>query len=285
VALLPVAIVLALAALVAGVIRAARRIGPSREVVVAAARRQALVVSVLAPLAAICPVVLLVVAGGDVGQGFPGKVGDALLMSPLAFALTHTVVLALGELAWPRPRGAVRRARLVRRGLLDAAPRLLVRLLLTGTLLLVVVLAVGAGWADPDGRSISRGLGAQILSAGPWPGWHYGRPAATELVWLAILVTAALWIVANRPAVATENERIESALRRASAHRVLRGATAGVLLLDGGLLYIGGNALRIYEGWAPVVVIAGAVCGLAGLAVLCAPAPRVPADTPAVPVG
>ena len=78
---------------------------------------------------------------------------------------------------------------------------------------------------------------------GPWLGPHYGGALTTELVLLVVAVAAALWLVVNRPAVATDDERIETALRRASAHRVLRAPTAALLLLAG--LAIAVAAVRV----------------------------------------
>src|SRR4051794_4479767 len=127
-ALLPVLVVLALAVAVGGAFTAARRAGRSRERSVRSARRHGLVVALLAPVAGIVVVVFLVGAGADVGHGWPGNVGDALVLAPLAYAFTHTVVLLVGELTWPRLAGQVRRARLVPRRLADVAPRRLLRL-------------------------------------------------------------------------------------------------------------------------------------------------------------
>src|SRR4051794_25353009 len=144
---------------------------------------------------------------------------DAAAFAPLAFAVTHTVVLAIGELTWPRPTGSVRRARLVRRRLADVVPRRMVRLALAATAVLGVVLVLGPLLSNPDGRSISHSHGAEAWSHSPWPGTHYATVLTTELVLLGLAVGVALWLVVNRPAVATEDERIETALRRASAHR------------------------------------------------------------------
>jgi predicted component of type VI protein secretion system len=95
-------------------------------------------------------------------------------------------------------------------------------------------------------------------------------------------------VVAERPAVATRDDRIEAALRRASAHRVLRGAAAGSLALLAGLLYAAGTSLHSFgaaPGHTPAAVlgVAGSVVGLAAAAVAvtavvvaCFPAPKAP---------
>lgn len=287
--MLPVFVVLALAVAVGGIFTAARRASRSSEVAVTAARRHGLIVAVLAPVAGIVTVVLLVGAGMDVGHGFPGKTGDALALAPLAYALAHTLVLLIGELTWPRPAGAVRRARLTPRRLGDVAPRRLLRTCLAGTVLLVATIAAGAALAGGDGTEILHRDGPYLRGAGPWPGWHYGEPVTVELVLLLGLLAGALWVVVTRPAVATEDERMEAALRRTSAHRVLRGATAGVLLTAGGFVgRAAGSAWSAGALPAPLgltLLLLGDAVALAALVVLCLPAPRLPVDAPSVPVG
>jgi hypothetical protein len=152
--------------------------------------------------------------------------------------------------------------------------------------------------------------GRVASSAGPFAGPAYGGPAAIGLLILAAVVLAALWIVADRPAVATGDERIEAALRRASAHRVLRGAAAATLFTTGGLLAVSGQAMHaaatgvaataaanglstsaVTAHLLPPLGIAIAVLGLltatAAVVLLAVRAPRVPADRPsaAVPAG
>jgi len=93
-----------------------------------------------------------------------------------------------------------------------------------------------------------------------------------------------------RPAVASADEATDAALRRAGAHRVLRGALAGVLLTLGGLLLAGGmTAANAVEGplrpLALVAVAVGGVCALAGVLALLVWAPRVPAPAAEAPAG
>jgi hypothetical protein len=281
---LPALVVLALVVVVGLAVSVGRRPGPSREATVAAARRHALIVSVTAVVIGLFVVGWLLVAAADPGHGFPGSMSDAAAFAPLAFALAHTVVLALGELTWPRPTGSMRRARLVRRRLGDVAPRRLLRLTLALTGLFVVLLVVGALLSNPDGRSISHTRGPETSTHGPWPGPHYGTTLAVELVLLALAVVIALRLVVDRPAVATDDERIETALRRASAHRVLRAPAAALLILCGAFagLTVGGLAgiglLPMLAG--TVAALLGSVVELAGLVVLCLPAPRVPSAEP-----
>jgi hypothetical protein len=223
---------------------------------------------------------------------------------PIAFGVVHTAVLGVAELTWPRPKGVVRRARLVRRGLLDAVPRWLVRTATVAGAAAVVTLAGGALVAGPDGRSLTVEGPSSAATASPFAGPVYGRPAALGLLLLAALAVGALWVVANRPAVVTADDRIEAAMRRTSAHRVLRGAVATTLLVAGGVLAVSGLAARSAAsgaaetatanglpvvGAATVLPWAGAALALAGAAallaaavVLCVRAPGVPADAPAV---
>lgn len=96
-----------------------------------------------------------------------------------------------------------------------------------------VTLLGGALLADSDGRSVSYGhevaMGRGMSTASPFPGSFYGVPAGVGLLVLAVVTALTLRIVANQPAVATAHDSIETALRRASGHRVLR-VTVGVAL-------------------------------------------------------
>jgi hypothetical protein len=289
-ALLPLLLVLALTATVAVGSVAARRSPPSRETAVAAARahagRTAVAAYVLGAAAA------LYVGQAQLGNSSPGGLGVTALLVPLSYGVAHVAVLGVGELTWPRPRAEVRRARLVRRQVLGAAPRWLLRAAAAAAVLASLVLVAGSVLADDDGRSFSAATADGLLSgsAGPFPGWFYARPATLGLLALAAVTAGALWIVATRPAVATEDGRIETALRRASAHRVLRTAAGVTAFVAGGLLFVGGNAVRSVgtstagdgllqvSGGAAAVV--GLVALLAGVVLGCARAPRVPTDRP-----
>ncbi|NEK59632.1 hypothetical protein GCU56_17380 [Geodermatophilus sabuli] len=285
-----IALVLLAAAAVA--VGLGRRPPPSPEATVTAARRHA----GLGSAAAVGCGLAAALAVGTTRLGDPsaGSLGVTALLVPIAFGVVHTLVLGAAELTWPRPEGPVRRARLVRRGLLDAAPRWLLRLAVGATGLVVLTVGVGAGLADPDGRSYTVAAGPIEATASPFPGLLYGRPAVLGLLVLAAAVVAALWVVANRPAVATEDARAESALRRASVHRVLRGATATALVVAGGLLAVGGNAAwsvasttgsGTTAAGGVVAAVAGGTALLAGLLLTAVRAPAVPVDAPAVPAG
>ncbi|WP_156119106.1 hypothetical protein [Modestobacter caceresii] len=285
-ALVPLLTVLVLAGAVALGVGIVRRSPPSREASVAAARRHARSASVAA--VALGAVAALATAAREVGNTSPGGLGVTALLVPIVFGIVHTLVLAAGELTWPRPQGEVRRARLVRRGALDAAPRWLVRTAAIAAGLAAAVLTGGALLADETGRRVTHGSTAYgnpaWSTASPFPGLFYGRLAAIGLLVLAVVTAGALWVVANRPAVATEDDRIEGALRRASAHRVLRAAVAATLVVAGGLLLVGGMAASNVgalplPGWAGA--LPGLLTALAGLVVGFVRAPGVPADQPA----
>src|SRR3954463_12603009 len=124
---LPLLLALVVTALVGIGVAVVRRSPPSREGTVAGARRHAAGASVAAVAAGVLAALAVPFSDGSWGTGGPGSGGRELMLVPLTFGITHTVVLTIGELTWPRPAGQVRRARLVRRGPLDAAPPRLVR--------------------------------------------------------------------------------------------------------------------------------------------------------------
>ena len=286
-ALLPLLLLLAGVLTIALGVVNARRSPPSRETAVAAGRTHAFRTAMAA--IGLGAAAALYVGVAQLGNVSPGALGITALLVPITFGIVHTVVVGAGELLWPRPHGEVRRARLVHRGLLDAAPRRLVRAAVLAVALTAATLVGGALLADSTGRGFSSLTGPFAASASPFPGTFYGVPAALGLLVLALLAVVVLWIVATRPAVATDDERIETALRRASAHRVLRVAAGVPLFVSGGLLFVGGNALHSVASstgsWSlNAGGIATAVVGIAsmltGIVVGCLPAPSVPADAP-----
>ncbi|WP_138759983.1 hypothetical protein [Modestobacter altitudinis] len=287
-ALLPLLLVVVLAAAVTVGAVLTRRVPPSAEATVAAARQHASWTALTAVVVAAAAALAAGATSPFTGDG-PASLGIAALLVPVTFGVVHTAVLALGELTWPRPQGPLRRARLVRRGLLDAAPRWLVRLAGGTVVGAAVTLVLGAVLAEDDGRSVSLRSADGMLTgtASPFPGWTYGGPAALGLLALTALTIGALRVVATRAAVVTTDERAESALRRASAHRVLRGAVGSALVTTSGLVLVAGMSTRSVAGnvGPQALAVLGLVlfgCGLAGLlaglVVLCVRAPGVPAD-------
>lgn len=296
-ALLPFGLLLAIIATVAIGTVVVRRSPPSRETAVTAGRKHAVHTAAAAVLLGTLAAVS--VGATQLGNSSPGGLGITTLLVPITFGVVHNVVLAAGELTWPRPGGEVRRARLVHRGALDAAPGWLVRLATVALVLVVATLVGGALLAEPDGRSVSHGyevaMGRGVSTASPFPGSFYGVPAGAGLLVLALVTAIALRIVANRPAVATAHDGIETALRRASAHRLLRVAVGVPLFVVGGMLFVGGQAVHSVATGTGGSALLGAVGGagsvlggaamLVGVVVAGIRAPGVPADAPAVPVG
>lgn len=192
----PVVLVLLVALTVAAGLSATavrrRQLAP----VVADARRHGTGTGGLAVLAGIT-------AAAAVGLADPAArwgSGVSAALVPLVFAAVHTGVLWVGESAWPRPRGAVRTASLVRRRFPAEAVR--VRRVLAGAAAGVVVVAV-LGWvtAAADGRSLAGsvtvlpdGLGSLGPSvAGPYPGAVFAAPvlAGTAVVLLLVVLGTA----------------------------------------------------------------------------------------------
>jgi hypothetical protein len=293
VGLVPLGLLLAVVVTVALGTAVARRSPPSREAAVAAGRAHAVHSTGAALLLGLLAAGY--VGATQLGNGSPGELGVTALLVPITFGVVHTLALAVGELTWPRPEGEVRRARLVHRGLLDAAPRWLVRLAAVAAALATVTLVGGALLADPDGRSFTHGnpFVDGLSTASPFPGSFYGLAAGIGLLVLSLAAAVALWIVANRPAVATDDEGIETALRRASAHRVLRVAVGVPLFVSGGLLFIAGRAFHsvatsgaasgLLDVAGAATSLIGGAAMLVGVVVVCIRAPGVPADAPAVP--
>ncbi|SDP33370.1 hypothetical protein SAMN05660199_03644 [Klenkia soli] len=298
-----VLVVLAASALVVGLAATAvrrRQLDPQ----VADARRHGAGAGGFALLAGSAAAVLVGLADPAAGLG-PGV---SVALAPLAFAAVHTAVLWVAESAWPRPRGAVRTASLAPRRFPVPARRMRAVLVLSvaGA---AGVAVTGMATAAPDGRSIAGavhvlpdGLGSVGPSAaGPYPGAVYAAPVLVGLVLLVVLVVLAVRTALTRAAVPGDGSA-EVVLRAASVHRILRGASAGVLVELGGLLAFGSLALRsvahgtaagvddrvfvvggnpLLEVLATVGAAVGGLAALAGIALLAVPAPRLRPVPPA----
>ncbi len=207
----------------------------------AAARRHAVVTTVLAlTVGAIALVVGLRIAALASGLRAGLVTGLVPVLGGLGFLAVH----AIGEATWPRPAGELRRASLERRTVRDVSPRLMLRAVVVWTAsLAVTLLAFGLVAAD-TGRAVTVTFAESTSTAGPFPGWFYGLP----LFAAAAVVLAGTWGVlrqiATRPAVADAAPRWDLALRRLSAHRVLRGTQAVLGLTLVGVLWFAGTALR-----------------------------------------
>ncbi|WP_028045087.1 hypothetical protein [Cellulomonas sp. URHE0023] len=179
--------------------------------------------------------------GGVLLGTLPGVAGIAFLL-----------VSGFGELTWPRPVGALRRAPLVRRRLRDLLPRALSILTAVWVGLLAALLLTCGAAGGQDGRSLSYSRTAGTLNrSSPFPGWYYGLPIASTLLVLLLLTGVVLVLVVRRPAVSDTSDEVDLALRRTSLRRVLAGVQLVVAWTLAGCLYIASNAVRGVEPrWA-----------------------------------
>lgn len=200
---------------------------------------------------------------------------------PFAVALAYCAVRAVGELTWPRPRGAVRSAPLARRTVADLGGRRL-RWLLVCAGLLAATLVVTGLTAAPDGTSVPHPVrvtsdgGVLTGASGPYPGWAYGVPLLVGLVLAVLATAAALRVVARRAPLSAVPRVHDDAVRRTSAARVVAGvqlcvgvATALVLLLTGAAVANAGGPVSAFGETfrTPALVVVGAVLAVVGTAV------------------
>jgi hypothetical protein len=249
-------------------------------------------------------VALVALVGGLVGvpvlvaelAGGPAQ-GRLLGLAPAAAGLAFAAVQAVGEATWPRPTGPVRRATLVRRTTRDVAPRRL--RLVTWAWAAVGALALVAGGiaAADGGRSIGRTFPAGSTASGPFPGWYFGVPLLVAVAVVLLAAEAVLRLVAVRPTVAGAEPAWDLALRRLSAHRVLRGAQLVLAWTAAGVLVFGGSALRNVGDAVPgagpgsgahlvlgtTALLLGVVAFVGGAVVALVPAAPVPAGSRPVP--
>src|SRR4051794_15699022 len=245
-----------------------------------AARRHAVLGGTLAVVLAGAAMLGTVVTSRTADTGWAAA---ALVLAPAVAGAVHSMVLLITELTWPRPEGTVRSAAVVRRGVRDIAPRALTATLAVLTAALVAgVLTAGLVADDSEPLSISRRSEAGSSSASPFPDWWVGLPALAGVAVVLGLTALVLQRAVTRPAVAGADLVTDRALRRASAHRALRGAVAAAALTLGPLLSVGTLVARNVAAPALGPVLVGvAVLGLlvivTGLVALCLPAPAVPA--------
>ncbi|MEZ0449538.1 hypothetical protein [Cellulomonas sp. ICMP 17802] len=246
-----IVLVLLLGAGVAWALRPVRTLGPaSPSQAWVAAERHARRVTASA-WAALLPLPFLLGMGAGGALHGPSR-GAFVAALPGIAGIAFLAVHAAGELTWPRPQGAVRRAPLVRRRIRDVAPRALSGLtvawfVLLGTLLTVCGLAAGTG-----GRSLSalHADGATSTSS-PFPGVYYGRTIAPAMLVLALGCLGVLALVARRAAVCDTSPADDTALRRTSARRVLAGVQLAVAwTLAGCLLFAASSVASVQPRWA-----------------------------------
>lgn len=208
--------------------------------------------SVLAPA--------LQAAGGELWWNNNSSWTSALLQLGVP-TLLALAVLAVGELTWPRPRGAVRTAVLQHRGLRTLMPRYMTCVALV---FLVLDLLILGTVLQRDAFSPP----AMALLSG-WLPWVLLTAGATAGI---------LKLISVRPMVPGTTVEADAALRRASAHRVLRVAAALLMSLNtSGVIFLSnypsppglsqtGDVLRFIS--LPVFYL--------GLLALLKRAPRVP---------
>ena len=269
--MLPVVLALLLAAGVAWSLRPVRTVGPvsPSEAWIAAERHARRVAA--AAWFALVGVLVLVAFGFESMLSGPSR-GAVLGALPGLAGVAFLVVLAAGELTWPRPTGAVRRAPLVPRRIRDLAPHALsaVTALWAGLLaLLLIACGVAAGH---DGRSLSYSRAEGFSSTvSPFPGGYFGRAIGPVILVLLVGAVAVLALIARRAAVSDTTEAADASLRRTSARRVLAGVQLVVAWTLAGCLYFAASALgNVQPRWADAfgpgtarsVAVVGAVLAL-----------------------
>jgi hypothetical protein len=174
----------------------------------------------------------------------PGlRAGLYLGLIPAAAGLTFAILQALGELIWPRPTGALRRAPLTRRTATDIAPRRLRQVTWSWAALTSVTL-VACGLTSDDGRGITRTFTNGSAGAGPFPGWFYGVPLLVATAVVLLAGEFVLRLIARRPAVMDAAPEWDLALRRTSSRRLLRGTQLVLGWTAAGVLFFAGTAVH-----------------------------------------
>lgn len=264
-----------------------RRPEPAGPAVAGAARRHETVVSIAATLVSTATTLAILMAPSmplSTGDG-PRRIVFALgsATAPYLAAVVFCLVRALGERTWPRPRGAVRTAPLVRRTLRDTGGWRLVAFAATVGTGLLAVLVYGAT-ATPDGQRVARAVvedGAGVVSwgsAGPYPGWHYGPAIAVGLVAVAAAVLLALRAVTRRPPLPLVPVEHDEGVRRVAAARLLAGAQLWTGLGVGLTMLVAANPLHatghVVGATASAAVGAGLLIGSMVVAATAVPPPR-----------
>jgi hypothetical protein len=164
---------------------------------------------------------------------------------PAVAGIAFLLVLAVGEITWPRPSGDLRRAPLARRGPADVTPRAARRGAWASYAALAVVLLSTGLTAAADGRSVAYRYTADTSGAsGPYPGWFFGVPLLIGCLVVLLGGEIVLRLVARRAMVTGASVEHDLALRHASAARVLAGVHAALLGTLAGVLLFTGSALH-----------------------------------------
>ncbi|MGZ4745200.1 MAG: hypothetical protein ACXVYS_18485 [Oryzihumus sp.] len=279
-ALVPLALLVLVGLVVAIVLAATARPDTTLSSEVASARRHAVAVSALAvavllatPLAAL-PALRATTTAGEAGTWYATV--------PLIAASTALLVLLVGELTWPRPSGSTRTALLHARSARDLVTGRWAQLAAGATGPLVLFLLVAGLVADPGGKVLLREHVGGTASHGPFPGFGYGVPQLVALALALVLVALVLRATHRRAAVVAADLDTDRLLRRASAARAFKLLLIGVLLTLAPDLAFAGSAVADLYDHGPVhalgivLAVLGPLLGLAGLAALLVPAPRLP---------
>lgn len=255
---------------------------------VASARRHGLVTAILAATAFVATIALLISFASRPSDGYVRLWQGAL---PLTGAVVALLVLALGELTWPRPRGLQRQVNLNPRTMGDLVPQTWTRILVGLAVLTVAVIGLGWWAAHPYGHSLIRVHegGLQVDSASPFPGSDYGIPQLVALGVALLALYGVLRLVVLRPAVVRSDVATDNRLRAASAVRAIRVVVSALALTAAGNLFFGGTTgLRLYDpGWqqnlSAAALLLGGFLSVVGILLVLAPAPRLPKADPVVP--
>ncbi|WP_157453754.1 hypothetical protein [Cellulomonas sp. Root485] len=202
---------------------------------------------------ALVPLPALLTAGVSGTLSGPSR-GMFFAAVPAIAGIAYLAVHAGGELTWPRPAGAVRRAALVRRRIRDVAPPALSWWTVGVLVALGVLLGVCALAAGTDGRSLSYGFaGGLVSTSSPFPGLYYSRTIVPAMVLLGLGCVGVLLLVARRAAVSDTSPADDVSLRRTSAGRVLAGVQLVTAWTLAGCLFFAANAVATVQPvWADV---------------------------------
>ena len=291
----------ALGALAAAVLTAANTVRsrrhPRRPVLDAALRHER-TTSVVAAVVALSLIAYVVSPAALPSlTGVTTTPGLLVALSPFIAVVMVLVVRAIGELAWPRPQGAVRTAPLARRTVRGLGewrlPLFLATTALTAVALVVFGVTAGEGGGTVDAPLLVTVDGWITGESGPYPGWPYAGPLLGMLGVITLGVLGVLRLVARRGVVNGATAHEDDSLRRLSAAHVLAGTqllmglgSAAVLLTAALALFgadrTGAAVLAFAVGSA--IGITSVVVGLSVLARQALPAlPGTPAATGTTP--
>ena len=292
-AALPLIVLAAIGALVAAVLAAANAVRsrrhPARSVLQAALLHER-TTSVVAGIIALGLIAYVVSpAGLPHLTGVTATPGLLVALSPLVAVAMLLVVRVIGELAWPRPRGAVRTAPLARRTVRGLGEWRLSLYLSTAALTAVALVAFGTtageGGRRVDAPTLLTPDGWTTGWSGPYPGWPYAGPLLVMLAVVTLGVLGVLRLIARRGVVSGATAPEDDSLRRLGAAHVLAGAQllvglgAAAVMLTAAVALYGADrtgAAALVFGVGSAIGITSVVAGLSVLVRTALPA------TPAV---